>query len=248
MKGRDDMFVSGSGLGRICVVNASKDNTVVQDFPNFERLTSVHVNSTNSYLLASGYSNDVSIYDICTGQLSRTFSEIHKDHINISRFCNHSPHIFSTCSFDGTVKSWDMRVPGPSNNSAAWVSYASNHEPSSCGPIYSLKCNSPIVMITFSSDDNFILTSGLDNDVNQFLFVDGRHYFKYKIASTGLPSNYTRAYYSSSNKYILSGGCEENFIKFSNTYTGESTCEVYMYPKMRDRSLYIQVREIRRIC
>lgn len=242
LKGGDNVFVTGSGQGRICSVNASQDRPIVQEFSLFDRLTSVHANSISTSLVASGSSTGVSIYDIVTGAVSRTYTNIHREHINISRFCNHSPHLFTTCSFDGTVKTWDLRVPGPPNSSTHWLSYEQCNLPTSCGPVYSLKCDTPLVTIAISGDDNFILTSGWDNDVNQFLFLDGRHYLKYKIPSTGLQSNCTRACFSSSNKYIVSGGIEENVVKFSNTYTGESFCDVQIYPNMRDRTLYVQVR------
>ena len=35
---------------------------------------------------------------------------IHQQHINITRFSNHSPHIFATSSFDKCVKMWDVRT------------------------------------------------------------------------------------------------------------------------------------------
>lgn len=34
----------------------------------------------------------------------REFDDIHEDHINISRFANHSPFVFATSSFDKTVR------------------------------------------------------------------------------------------------------------------------------------------------
>lgn len=36
-------------------------------------------------------------------QMVRDFQDIHEDHINISRFANHSPFVFATSSFDRTV-------------------------------------------------------------------------------------------------------------------------------------------------
>lgn len=39
------------------------------------------------------------------GQVVREFADIHEDHINISRFANHSPFVFATSSFDRTVRS-----------------------------------------------------------------------------------------------------------------------------------------------
>ena len=234
------LFVTGTGLGKICLVDSSKQGETVQEFPKFDRLTSVHLNATNDRLLISGYSNNAVVYDMNTAQIIRTFENIHSDHINISRFANLSPNIFSTSSFDGTIKTWDLRLPGPPTT-GAWLPFQPN-QPNSCGPIYTLKCNSGIVMINFSADDNFILASALDNEINQYLFVDGRHHLKYDLPSTGLKGNFTRAYYSASGKYTITGACEEKTAKFLCTYTGDYLASIELYPERRDRSIYIQVR------
>ncbi len=60
-------------------------------------------------MLVSGYSHSVRLYDLETGAVVRTYEEIHNDHINISRFSNHSPHLFCSSSFDRTLKLWDLR-------------------------------------------------------------------------------------------------------------------------------------------
>jgi hypothetical protein len=44
---------------------------VVQKFDNFEKLTSVHINSSDDYMLASGYSLSVAMYDLETGKVAR---------------------------------------------------------------------------------------------------------------------------------------------------------------------------------
>jgi hypothetical protein len=55
--------------------NNWRDNSdageVVQKFDNFEKLTSVHVNSSDDYMLASGYSLSVAMYDLETGKVAR---------------------------------------------------------------------------------------------------------------------------------------------------------------------------------
>jgi WD40 repeat protein len=234
--------VSGSGRGRVCYVDMNDfDNIKVQDFPTFERLTSVHTNCTNSKLLLSGYSTSVTLFDMEKQIVCREFKEIHNDHINISRFCNTSPHIFSTSSFDGTIKTWDLRLPGPPLLSQPhWI--PGDATTSSCGPINTLKCNTGIVTIHFSADDTFLIASALDNEINQFSFADGRLNFRYDIPSKGLDANFTRAYFSASGRYTLTGSCEESTVKFLSSYTGELLDAVDIYPNKRDPSLYIQVR------
>jgi hypothetical protein len=239
LKSYGNRFLSGSAKGRVCCVNLQNDTPQITDFPSFERLTSIHSNCVDSLLLISGYSNGgVSLYDLQSGSVVRTFSDIHSDHINISRFCNTSPHIFSTSSFDGTIKTWDLRMPGPPNSSIArWNPEATT---SSCGPINTLKCSTGVVTIHFSSDDNFLLASALDNEINQFSFADGRLNFRYNIPSTGSEANFTRGYFSASGRYTLTGACEESTVKFLCSYTGEMLETVDVYPRKRDKSLYIQ--------
>jgi len=70
----------------------------------FSSLTSVHINATDERLVCSGYGKEVSVYDVETGRLARTFKGAHTKHINIARFAHDSPHLLATSSFDKTVK------------------------------------------------------------------------------------------------------------------------------------------------
>lgn len=142
-------------------------STIVAEYEPFEKLTSIHMNCSNQHLLISGYSTGAKIYDTVTSALVREYKDVHADHINISRFCNLSPHLLATSSFDGSIKTWDMRVS------------------QSSGCIYTTNCTNGIVMINFSNDDNFILAAALDNELSQFLFVDGRKYLTFDVAPTG---------------------------------------------------------------
>lgn len=42
---------------------------IINKFENFEKLTSVHINSTDDQLLASGYTYGVKLFDLATGQV-----------------------------------------------------------------------------------------------------------------------------------------------------------------------------------
>lgn len=39
---------------------------IVSEFESFEKLTSVHVNSTDDHMLASGYKHGVKLFDLAT--------------------------------------------------------------------------------------------------------------------------------------------------------------------------------------
>jgi WD40 repeat protein len=242
-RGNNNLFLSGSSQGRVCLGNASREYdptnrnsySIVHDYPVFDRLTSVHVNCSNKLLLLSGYSPGVNVVDMETSQMVRKYDNIHKDHVNISRFSNLSPHLFATSSFDGTMKTWDLRQSSAGINSGTGLP--------EYRPVYSVNCNSGVVMINFSQDDNFILASALDNEINQFLFLDGRKHLTYNLPKTGLKSNFTRAYYSASGRHTLTGACEESTVKIMDTYTGEQVSTVELYPGKKDKSIYIQVSE-----
>lgn len=165
MRTAPHLFVSGSSCGKLVCgdIRHASDYT---EYERFNKLTSVHVNSTNQWLLTSGYSNHARIYDVETKAIVAELMNAHSNHINISRFSNLSPHLFATSSFDKTAKTWDIRM-------------------STTVPIYELKCNSGIVMINFSPDDTFLLSSALDNEITQFLTVDGRRHSSFDVPKTG---------------------------------------------------------------
>ncbi|KAJ1425451.1 hypothetical protein B484DRAFT_397922, partial [Ochromonadaceae sp. CCMP2298] len=112
--------------------------------------------------------------------------------------------------------------------------------PQSRSAIYSVRCQSGVVMVNFSHDDNFLLASALDNEITQFLFMNGQKHLSFDVPKTGLQGNFTRAYYSASGRHVITGACEESTVKLMCTYTGETLASVDLYPGKRDPSLYIQ--------
>ncbi|XP_027364895.1 uncharacterized protein LOC113871980 isoform X2 [Abrus precatorius] len=114
-------------------------------FDEFDQLTSVHVNSTDELFLASGYSRNVALYDINNGKRLQVFTDMHRGHINVVKFANHSPSIFATSSFDQDVKMWDLR-----------------QKP--IHPCFTATSSKGNVMVCFSPDDQYILASAVDNE------------------------------------------------------------------------------------
>lgn len=51
-----------------------------------------------------------------------------------------------------------------------------------------------------SPDDAFLLTSAVDNEIKQYLAVDGRLHMNLDVPKTGLDENFTRSYYTSSGR------------------------------------------------
>ncbi|KAF5448230.1 hypothetical protein F2P56_028786 [Juglans regia] len=170
-------------------------------FDEFDQLTSVHVNSTDELFLASGYSRNVALYDLSSRRRLQVFTDMHREHINVVKFANHSPSIFATSSFDHDVKLWDLR-----------------QKP--LHPCYTASSSRGNVMACFSPDDQFLLVSAVDNEVRQLLAVDGRLHLNLEIASTGTSQNYTRSYYMNGRDYIISGSCDEHVVRICCAQTG----------------------------
>ncbi|KAM7507159.1 hypothetical protein LguiA_017612 [Lonicera macranthoides] len=193
-------------------------------FDNFEQLTSVHVNSTDEQILASGYSKKVGIYDISSGKRVQLFTDMHQEPINVAKFANHSPFLFVTSSFDRYVKMWDLR-----------------QKP--VRPCFAASSSRGNVMACFSPDDLYLLVSAVDNEVKQLLAADGRLHTNFEIAPTGSAHNYTRSYYMNGRDYIISGSCDEPVVRICCGQTGRRLRDIYL--EGRDMSSLMNVQSLR---
>lgn len=220
LKKNPDSFIVGSSNGIINLCKIHNEDLIMNNFNQFKNLTNVHVNCIDQYMIVSGYSTSVIIYDIITGQISSELKEIHNDKINISKFMNLNPNCFSTASFDNSIKMWDIRC---------------NQK-----PIYTCYSSRGNIMSCFSPDDTYLLSSAIDNEVKQYMSIDGRELFKFNIPKTGSDNNFTRTYYNASGKYILSGSTQEKNVHLYCSYTGKLIYTNEMYPKRKNHSLYIQ--------
>ena len=221
-KKNPNYFITGSQKGKL-TVHTVKPGEILKsdDFCAFDELTSIHLNSTEDKLLVSGYQKNVSIFDFETGKVTQKFVGIHEKHINISRFTNHSPNIFATCSFDKYVKMWDTRIKP--------------HK-----PIYGRLSNNGNVMICFSPNDTYILASAVDNEVRQYLTVDGRLQMLMDIDPYGRSDNYTRSYYMNDGDVVVSGSSEQDVIHLNCAHTGAALYSGKLFDDRADSSLYIQ--------
>ncbi|KAI3922369.1 hypothetical protein MKX01_006058 [Papaver californicum] len=223
-------LIAGSDNGSLQLYDINQMSPVITDrhhcseavmFDDFEQLTSVHVNSTDEHFIASGYSNNVALYDIGSGRRLQVFTNMHEGHINVVKFAHHSPSIFASSSFDQDIKMWDLRL-GP-------------HKP--CYTVSSSRGN---VMVCFSPDDQYLLSSAVDNEVKQLLAVDGRLHMKFDIMPTGSAHNYTRSYYMSGRDYIISGSCDENIVRVCCAQTGRRLRDISLEGKGPGNSMFVQ--------
>ncbi|XWS68099.1 hypothetical protein CRYUN_Cryun04dG0061200 [Craigia yunnanensis] len=190
-------------------------------FDEFDQLTSVHVNSTDELLLASGYSKNVALYDINRERRLQVFTDMHQEHINVVKFSNHSPSIFATSSFDQDIKMWDLR-----------------QKP--IRPCYTASSSKGNVMVCFSPDDHYLLASAVDNEVRQLLAVDGRLHLNFEIPYTGSSQNYTRSYYLNGQDYIISGSCDEHVVRVCCAQTGRRLRDISLEGKALGSSMFVQ--------
>lgn len=158
----------------------------------FPKLSSLSVNCSDNFLLASGISSSISIFDIETGNLFCRGSGVHEHFINISRFSNTSPHVFATASFDHSCKIWDLRRPLRK-------------------PVKTLQTEGHNVMCTFSPDDRYFLASGVDTRMTQFEVAtwESRSMPLRKPIHQG---RYRRSAYLANSKFIVTGSTEESHV------------------------------------
>jgi len=199
-----------------------KKNPVSFNFPEFLELTSVHANCTDTLFVASGYSHDVGLFDLVSGKQINTFKDVHTEHINVIKFSNHNPNLFATSSFDKMIKLWDLRVPP-------------------LQPVYARESDHGNVMVVFSTDDQFLLASAVDNEIRQYTCADGRLHTLFDTPRRNSLHNYTRSYYMNNGEYIIVGSCDENIVRVYNAGTGRLFREVEMsHLPSQYGTLYIQ--------
>lgn len=170
----------------------------VEDFP---KLSSLSINCTDDFLLVSGFTHDLALYDTGTGQVLNRVLEAHNHFINISRFARRSPHIFATASFDHTCKLWDIRQPLTHDRA-----------------IKVLHTGSLNVMCTFSPDDQYLLCSGIDTNITQF---DLPSYRKspdsFHLRPAMHHARYRRATYFATGRHFVTAATDESHIRIMSS-------------------------------
>ncbi|KAI4318768.1 hypothetical protein MLD38_032437 [Melastoma candidum] len=217
------LVLAGSDNGTIKLYNIKNVSPSIpsQHFDEFDLLTSVHVNSTDELFLACGYSKNVGLYDIASGKRLQVFVNMHREHINVVKFANHSPFLFASSSFDRDVKLWDLRQ-------------------NPIHPCYTVSSTKGNVMVCFSPDDRYLLTSAVDNEVKQLLTADGRLHLDFGIRPTRSSQNYTRSYYMNGGDYIISGSCDENVVRVCCTKTGRRLRDVSLEGRTPSSPIFVQ--------
>jgi hypothetical protein len=166
---------------------------MVKEFP---KLSSLSANCSDDFLLASGFSTSIAVYDVQTGKVLHRAAGIHEHFINISRFCHNSPHIFATASFDHTCKVWDLRQPLTHDR-----------------PLKTLNTGGLNVMCTFSPDDKHVLCSGVDTRLVQFDVPSWRQSpEQWPLREPMHRERYRRSIYLASSKHFVTAATEESHL------------------------------------
>ena len=174
-------------------------------FDKQSKISSAYINCDDKYCLTSG-KRVVSLYDIQSGTLMKSFNNMHEKDINVLKFAHNSPNLFATSSFGKEIKMWDLR--------------------DTSRPIFTRKSTGCTVMVCFSPDDRYLLSSSSDNEVRQYLTHDGQLHLKYNLPRKGKEINYTRSYYMNGGSHIVTGSCDDHFIRVLNSSTGKMLNEI----------------------
>ncbi len=59
------------------------------------------------------------------------------------------------------------------------------------------------VMVVFSADDKYLLSSAVDNEIRQYTCADGRLHTYFDTPRKHSAHNYTRSYYMNNGEYII---------------------------------------------
>ncbi|KAJ1397311.1 WD40/YVTN repeat-like-containing domain superfamily [Sesbania bispinosa] len=107
-------------------------------------------------------------------------------------------------------------------------------------PCFTASSSRGNVMVCFSPDDQYILASAVDNEVRQFLAVDGRLHLVFDIAPTESSQNYTRSYYMNERDYIISGSCDEHVVRICCAQTGRRLRDISLEGRSLGSSMFVQ--------
>lgn len=175
----------------------------VEEFP---KLTSLSVNCSDDFLVATGMSRSLVVYDVCTGKVLHKDHQIHDHFVNTGRFCSTDPHLFCTASFDHTCKIWDLRQPLGRDRA-----------------VRTLNTGGQNVMCVFSPDDRHLLASGVDTRLVQYDIGSWRQTPQnFNLREAQHPGRYRRSMYLVDSPHIVTAATEESHLHVMSVTDGES--------------------------
>ena len=217
--GNSTGHIAFGNIDNLSVCNQYDHFETLKPLMFFKDLTSLHSDCLDSRLIVSGDSKNIKIFDIQTGAPCYTIENAHKEHINIVRYFNHNPNCFVSISSDMSCKTWDTRT---------------NRE------IYTIEGNKKLIMVSISPNDDYFITTGKDNEINQYLTYGGEHLFKCELPKSNSRDSCIRACYSFDGKLIFSGSTDDPYLNINSSSNGDLISSKLLFPGRQDSSLYVQ--------
>jgi WD40 repeat protein len=84
-------------------------------------------------------------------------------------------------------------------------------------PIYTCSSQSGNVMVCFSPNDLYFLSSAVDNEVRQYHVRDGALHLEYAIPKHHSKTNFTRSYYMNEGEAIISGASNSDLLYIASS-------------------------------
>lgn len=135
---------------------------------------------------------------------------IHSNNVNVAKFAHKNPWLFSTSCIDGSIKIFDVRMPDLVNNH-----------------IFEGKTKNPCLMVCFSPDDRYVLSSSEDNEICQWDVNERRMDLNIDHLPKRLTGkNYSRSYYMSHGKLIITGSVDQGQIFVTSSVDGKLVREI----------------------
>ncbi|ELP83823.1 WD-repeat protein, putative [Entamoeba invadens IP1] len=193
--------VLGSRDGQLAFFDFDRKNDAVLVKDDFQHITSVHINSTSTRIITSGHENTVNLLDYTTATILRIFGNLHRENVNVAKFGNTSPDLFTTCSFDSTACVWDLRTD-------------------CVNPVIQYDSEAPLITTIFSPDDRSVLIAGVDNYV---VDVDLRSVrgVAMKLERRWSVEDFSRAYYCNGGSAVVVSHTNEDVLHVCRKYDGK---------------------------
>ncbi|ELP86188.1 hypothetical protein EIN_328950 [Entamoeba invadens IP1] len=209
--------VVGSSEGELGVIDSFQ--TSYTHIHSLENLFSLHVNTSDRYLVTSGNGNGVCLFDANTFQVYKKFDAIHEGKVNVARFGNTDENVLVTSSYDKTIKLWDLRS---GLKKEAQV----------------MKGVSLFISVGLNSSDTEVVASGKDNYVVKFDLRKNEENKENK-SSKGTTmkvqklleeNNYTRAYFTCDDKNVVVASTMQTSIFMCDAQSGKLVAECFFDP------------------
>ncbi|EDR28801.1 hypothetical protein EDI_130780 [Entamoeba dispar SAW760] len=200
-KSKANNCIIGSDTGKLCYYDFSKRKQPLLTIDNLERITSVHLNCNCSKFITSGFETNINLFDFETFKLERVYGSLHNENVNVAKFSNTNPFLFTTCSFDSCAAIWDLRTD--------------------CSiPVIKYIGETLLVTTIFSENDLNILIAGCDNYVES---IDLRIQkgIKMQLERRWDNNSFCRGYYCNGGESVVISNSHEQTLHITRTYDGK---------------------------